>query len=367
MDPHQAQRDADAADANGQTLQWTVSENELESARNNTIHVAFTFEHGGQPFHIYAKVEGTLRSKRDCSLTGLRHLRFGPRRDRPGDVSTTYIGTYSGYRMPLDELAKGPDLAMQERNWRSKPSEIPAPQHATFEDTQPSPRAFSATGSPAVEQEREVGDSAQRAGPALPIVARPSRKLTSTPTPGPPGPFQCMVSTPGSEIQDVLERLAMAGQRFTAASTAEKVQNDYPSIPSMFPAPGPSDTASQPPSEVFPLSRPSAISVVSRMSSVTLVDHADQAAAIGRLPTVPKRPSPPPVSRMAMLQPKEHKSLFRVARAWVVAMIRLYLFFVVGIPLRFLRLGIGIVAAAVRLVGAIERRVSQMLAKHARI
>ncbi|KLU84497.1 hypothetical protein MAPG_03538 [Magnaporthiopsis poae ATCC 64411] len=346
------------------TLQWTMSENELELARDNTIHVAFTFEHGGQPFHMYAKVEGTLRSKGDRLLSGPRDLRFGPRRGRPGDLSTTYVGTYSGYRMPLDELAKSLDVAMQERNWRSGPAEVSAPQQPGFEDMLSPPPASSSTELPAVEQEQEAGDPAQQARPALPIAAQPRRELTSTPTPTLPNPFQHVVSTSGSGRQDVLERLAMAGRRFAAASTAEEVPDDRPGIPSMFAAPGASDTAGLAPSELSPLSPPPAASVVSRMSSVTLVDHAEQAAAIGRLPRVHNRISSPPAP---MLSPKERSSPFGMLRAWLVAMIRLYLFFVVGIPLRFLRLGIAIVATAVRLVGAIERRISQVLAKHARI
>ncbi|KAL8388803.1 hypothetical protein RB595_008942 [Gaeumannomyces hyphopodioides] len=342
------------------TLQWTVSENELESARNNTIHVAFTFEHGGQPFHMHAKVEGTLRSKRDRFMNGLRDLKFGPRHDRSGDVSTTYVGTYTGYRMPLDELAKGLDLAMQERNWRSRPAEIPEPQQATFGEIQPPLNASPSTGSATVEQGQEADGSAQQAGPGVPIAAH--KRLPR------PDPFLYLVSTPESERRDTLERLGMAGERFAAPSTAEKGPQGRLDIPSMSVAPDSSATASQPPSEVSSLVRPSAASVISKVSSATtLVDHAEQTATLRRLPSVPKRPSSPPVSRPDVVPPKQARAAVGILRIGFVAIIRLYLFFLVGIPLRCLRAGIAIVAAAVRLVGGVEKRASQALAKHAPI
>lgn len=147
-----------------QTLQWTVTENELESARNNTIRVAFTFEHGGQPFHMHAKVDGTLMRKRDRFVNRLKDLRFGPRRDRPGDVSTTYIGTYNGNRKPLDELAKGLDLAMQEKNWKSRPTEIPEPEQATFGEIQPHPDPLLTPSSHETEQAQQARN------PTRPVV-----------------------------------------------------------------------------------------------------------------------------------------------------------------------------------------------------
>lgn len=342
------------------TLQWTVSENELESARNNTIHVAFTFEHGGQPFHMHAKVEGTLRSKRDRFMNGLRDLKFRPRRDRPGDVSTTYIGTYTGHRKPLDKLAKGLDLAMQERNWRSRPTEIPEPQQATFEEIQPPRRGPPPSGSPAVEQEQEADGFIQKAGTDVPVAAQKTLSC--------PDPFLYLVSTPDSERRDVLERLEMAGERFAAPPTAEKVPKDRLGIPNALVTRDPSAAAAGPPSEVSSLTRPSAASVISKVSSgTTLVDHTEKIATIRRRPRVPKRPSSPPVSGLDMAPPKQDMAAFGILQSGLVAIIRLYLFFLVGIPLRCLRAGIAIVAAAVRLVGGVERRATQALAQHARI
>ncbi|KAL8294597.1 hypothetical protein RB597_007779 [Gaeumannomyces tritici] len=343
------------------TLQWTVSENELESARSNTMHVAFTFEHGGQPFHMHAKVEGTLRSKRDRFVNGLRNLTFGPRRDRPGDVWTTYVGTYTGYRMPLDELAEGLDLAMQERNWRSRPTEVPEPQQATFEQIQPPPHAPPTTEALAIEQEQEAASVCAEQGE--PGVAPAAHTRLSR-----PDPFLYLAPTPESERQDVLERLAMAGQPFAAPSTAEKVPKYRPGIPSMFLEPVTSTTASQPPSEVSSLARPSAASITSKVSSATtLVDHTEQRATIRRLPSVPKTPPSPPVPAPDLVPPEQGRTAFGILRTGFVAIVRLYLFFLVGIPLWCLRAGITIVAAAVMLVGGVERRALQALANHARI
>ncbi|ORY69652.1 uncharacterized protein BCR38DRAFT_89643 [Pseudomassariella vexata] len=103
-------------------LQWELAENKLEkqATHNNKFHTAFAFEHGGQPFFMKVEVDGKLKRR-------LWPYKFGSK-----DSATTLVnfGGRDKFRKPLDELAMGLPLAMEEEN--NPPREVPNRESATF-------------------------------------------------------------------------------------------------------------------------------------------------------------------------------------------------------------------------------------------
>ncbi|KAK8043977.1 hypothetical protein PG993_004001 [Apiospora rasikravindrae] len=116
-------------------LKWELTENELESqpVHNNTIHTAFSFEHGGQPFLMKVEVTGRLESTR-YNLTNRLKMKFPPN-SKNNKTATTLInfGGRGRFNKPLDEIASGLPLAMELENMSSVPVEIPDPKLPSFQ------------------------------------------------------------------------------------------------------------------------------------------------------------------------------------------------------------------------------------------
>ncbi|KAK7930967.1 hypothetical protein PG985_001679 [Apiospora marii] len=115
-------------------LKWELEENELDSQpiHSNTIHTAFSFEHGGQPFLMKVEVAGRLESTRSDLKNRLK-CKF-PANSKKNKAATTLInfGGRGRFNKPLDEIAKGLPLVMELENLNSVPVELPDPQVPSF-------------------------------------------------------------------------------------------------------------------------------------------------------------------------------------------------------------------------------------------
>lgn len=183
-----------------------------------------------------------------------------------------------------------------------------------------------------------------------------------------------MVSTPEIELRLAVEKLAKAGQRFANPPRDETDSDDGVGTPSLFGASGQSDIGGSAPLVLSCQSRPSPASVVSKaLSSQTLVDQADQAAAMHGLPRATKKvPSRSAkrrsVSRSDLIAAKPDKlAIIGFLPTWAVAILRLYLLLLVRIPLRCLRSAIAMVSTIIRLVGGVKGRILKVPEKHAQI
>ncbi|KAL8392108.1 hypothetical protein RB595_002340 [Gaeumannomyces hyphopodioides] len=114
-------------------LQWDITENKLKDHRGSKVCTAFAFTHSGHEMLMDVIVEGRLSSKTDRFLEGARKLKFQPdARRKPGQISTTLIGVYSGERPPLDMLAERLEDDMSLANHISQPAKMPKPQQLSF-------------------------------------------------------------------------------------------------------------------------------------------------------------------------------------------------------------------------------------------
>jgi hypothetical protein len=119
------------------TLKWDLTYNELESQsyRNNCVHTAFSFQHGGQPFLMKVEIEGKLGwSKRLKSK-----LKFGSFNNKEEGQTRTLIDFREPepFQKRLDELAKSLPRAMELENYQDIPIEIPDTAVASFRPTPP--------------------------------------------------------------------------------------------------------------------------------------------------------------------------------------------------------------------------------------
>ncbi|KAI0188543.1 hypothetical protein F4808DRAFT_454201 [Astrocystis sublimbata] len=119
-------------------LQWQITENELntQSMHSNTVHTAFSFVHGGQPFFMRVEVGGRLERWRSDLGHQIRHkmskLRF-PASSQNARYATTLIN-FNGrdqFTTPLDGLVQGLELAMEHENMTS-PVELKGSQQPRF-------------------------------------------------------------------------------------------------------------------------------------------------------------------------------------------------------------------------------------------
>ncbi|KAI0098795.1 hypothetical protein GGR51DRAFT_537469 [Nemania sp. FL0031] len=108
-----------------QVLKWTITENKLDphSYHSNTIHTAFAFRHGGQPFLIRVGIEGSLRNK----FPNLWH-KFSSLRDQR--FATTLVNFNGGERFTkvLDQIAERLPAEMERENTLKVPVEVKDPQ-----------------------------------------------------------------------------------------------------------------------------------------------------------------------------------------------------------------------------------------------
>ncbi|KAI0104669.1 hypothetical protein GGR51DRAFT_224512 [Nemania sp. FL0031] len=119
-------------------LQWQITENELEtqSLHSNTVHTAFSFIHGGQPFFMRVEVSGRLESRTSDLGHQIRHkmrkLKF-PANPHSARYATTLINFNGRHRFttPLDGLVQGLELAMEHDNMTA-PVEVKRAQRPRF-------------------------------------------------------------------------------------------------------------------------------------------------------------------------------------------------------------------------------------------
>ncbi|KAI1174742.1 hypothetical protein F4777DRAFT_588991 [Nemania sp. FL0916] len=123
-------------------LQWQITENELEtkSLRSNTVHTAFSFVHGGQPFFMRVEVSGRLESRTSDLGHQIRHkmrkLKF-PAHPHSASYATTLIN-FNGrnkFTTPLDGLVQGLELAMEHDNMTG-PVEVKRAQRPRYFEEQ---------------------------------------------------------------------------------------------------------------------------------------------------------------------------------------------------------------------------------------
>ncbi|KAL8288311.1 hypothetical protein RB597_000426 [Gaeumannomyces tritici] len=144
------------------TLEWKMIENKLEGRSGNKICTAFAFTHSGHEILMDVIVEGKLSSKTDRLREGVKRLKFRPNAGRkPGQISTTLIGVYSGERPQLDMLAAGLEHDMVRENYISQPVMMPKPQQSSFRQ-EPAGRPPETQGALTSADER-----AQQATPVL--------------------------------------------------------------------------------------------------------------------------------------------------------------------------------------------------------
>ncbi|KAI0968230.1 hypothetical protein F4678DRAFT_206869 [Xylaria arbuscula] len=134
-------------------LQWHVTENELQTQplHNNTVHTAFSFDHGCQPFFMHVEVSGRLKSKRSNIrqkiLSKVKNMKFPPSsRDSRYTTTLIYFKDPDMFTTPLDKLERELEDAMQRCNMthpvvvsksqdQSAESQLPTPIHQSSMDS----------------------------------------------------------------------------------------------------------------------------------------------------------------------------------------------------------------------------------------
>ncbi|KAJ8127084.1 hypothetical protein O1611_g6553 [Lasiodiplodia mahajangana] len=110
-------------------LKWTITENKLDphSYHSNTIHTAFAFRHGAQPFLIRVKIEGSLRNK----WSNFWH-KFSSVRDRRFATTLVNFNGSEKFTKVLDQIAQGLPYEMEMENVLKAPAEAKGPQKPTY-------------------------------------------------------------------------------------------------------------------------------------------------------------------------------------------------------------------------------------------
>ncbi|KAI1258692.1 hypothetical protein F5Y18DRAFT_434054 [Xylariaceae sp. FL1019] len=169
-------------------LQWNITENELESQslHSNTVHTAFSFVHGGQPFFMRVEVSGRLESLRSDIGHQIKHkmrqLRF-PANPQNTRYATTLINFNGRQRFttPLDGLVQGLELAMEHDNMTS-PTEVRRVQRPRFfEDQASAPVAEQSTHPPAEDDSLQEDHTNQTVPTIDDIASLSSRWLMAPP------------------------------------------------------------------------------------------------------------------------------------------------------------------------------------------
>ncbi|RYP68791.1 hypothetical protein DL770_008373 [Monosporascus sp. CRB-9-2] len=162
------------------TIQWELTENELESqpTHSSVIHTAFAFEHEGQPFLMRVGVSGKLK----CMNDRMKHQfkKFPSSLTKDGRYATTLVnfGGRCTFLKPLDELARGLAFAMEKENVEEAPVVIPDHQEVAFQDDKPTGEApkmvqkdydahLGALGRPTLDAQHQTELLTRRMQPAL--------------------------------------------------------------------------------------------------------------------------------------------------------------------------------------------------------
>ncbi|KAI1148137.1 hypothetical protein F4825DRAFT_112107 [Nemania diffusa] len=239
-------------------LQWQITENELEtqSLHSNTVHTAFSFVHGGQPFFMRVEVSGRLESRTSDLGHQIRHkmrkLKF-PASPHSGSYATTLINFNGRHRFttPLDGLVQGLELAMEHDNMTA-PVEVKRPQRPRYFEEQsqaqvpPQPAGEQHTGlqplleehedptAPTIENIASLSSRWLMAPPVAPLARAPDPEVYSD---GSMRPFETRNSRPPpSRYQDenapiVEEERAEQGSHLSTPPTeSEHEEASTPSV-----------------------------------------------------------------------------------------------------------------------------------------
>lgn len=115
------------------TLKFELSENDLEakSQHSSTVHTAFAFEHGEQPFSMRVEIKGKLKNISGRALGKL--MRLSPRKKRDSAISSLFhFSDQVLFDTPLDDRAQQLEFEMEMENTHAIPMEISDPKPATF-------------------------------------------------------------------------------------------------------------------------------------------------------------------------------------------------------------------------------------------
>ncbi|KAI1757590.1 hypothetical protein F4782DRAFT_525400 [Xylaria castorea] len=181
-------------------LQWQITENELEtqSLHSNTVHTAFSFVHGGQPFFMRVGVSGKLESRTSDLGHQIRHtmrkLKF-PSNPQSARYATTLINFNGRHKFttPLDGLVQGLELAMEHDNMTA-PVELKRAQRPRFFEDQPEAPAMGPSGGQHTDTQHLLEEHEDPTAPTIANLASLSSRWLMAP---PINPL-----TPLSRIQD---------------------------------------------------------------------------------------------------------------------------------------------------------------------
>lgn len=120
-----------------ESIQWELSENDIEreAAHSDTIHTAFAFQHGKQPFFMKVDVDGHLKGMRGMLQNKLSQFRASTKSDDSTAVTLISFGEEHRFTRSLDLAAKNLHFEMEQANLLSIPMVVPDPQPVTFESS----------------------------------------------------------------------------------------------------------------------------------------------------------------------------------------------------------------------------------------
>jgi hypothetical protein len=174
-------------------LQWHVTENELESQslHSNTVHTAFSFVHGRQPFFMKVEVNGKLESRASDLGHKIKHqmrkLKFASNA-RSAGYATTLINFNEKHRFttPLDGLVQGLELAMEHANMTA-PVEVKGVQRPVFFEEQPPAPIPQPSISPPLDAQQLLEEVEDPTAPTVENIASLSSRWLMAPPVAPLG------------------------------------------------------------------------------------------------------------------------------------------------------------------------------------
>lgn len=217
------------------TIQWELSENELErqSFHSTTVRTGFAFEHSGQPFFMKVDIQGKLENWHDRVRSRFSFGGGGSGGSRGGSKENrvTTLLDFEDYRIydkRLDELARGLPRAMEMENMQEVPIVIPD----AFPDTsfQPEGRLSSdAEGEAKKDEEPAIlsGKVESQPGTGQPLVENANERLQLLPSQV--DPLLSGASDGGLTAQDVRNIITMIRQHSNTPGHAMSSWADVPS------------------------------------------------------------------------------------------------------------------------------------------
>ncbi|KAI8944892.1 hypothetical protein F4801DRAFT_160062 [Xylaria longipes] len=220
-------------------LQWQITENELEtqSLHSNTVHTAFSFVHGGQPFFMRVEVSGRLESRTSDLGNQIRHrmrkLKF-PANPHSARYATTLINFNGRHKFttPLDGLVQGLELAMEHDNLTA-PVELKRPQRPRFFEDQPEAPAPGPSGGQHTDTQHLLEEHEDPTAPTIENIASLASRWLMAPPVTPLAPLSGLGmhdDRSGRVLETVQSRPPLSQDRNSNARVMEG-QNSNPVSP----------------------------------------------------------------------------------------------------------------------------------------